>query len=177
VVDVEPLPTHGGSLRYHACHDAGPHREAPAVAEVLAAESAAGVGTPEFAGAFRERVEEIRYALLEFLVDARRRGARVAGYGAPGKSATLLNYCGIRADLLPFTVDRSPAKQGRFTPGTHIPILPPGALAESNPDYVLLLARNLAAEIAGQLQPLLGKGAQLVVPIPAVTILDPVGTA
>ena len=110
-------------------------------------------------------------ALLAFLIDAKQRGKSVAGYGAPGKGNTLLNYCGIRSDLLDYTVDRNPYKQGRFLPGTHIPIRPPEALEEDRPADILILPWNLKDEIAAQLSYTREWGARFVVPIPQVEVL------
>jgi C-methyltransferase C-terminal domain len=115
-------------------------------------------------------VAETKRGLLEFLVKAKRAGASVAGYGAPGKGNTLLNYCGIRGDFLDYTVDRNPYKHGRFTPGTHIPIHPPERLAETRPDYILILPWNLKDEIIAQLADAREWGARFVVPIPEVTV-------
>jgi hypothetical protein len=121
--------------------------------------------------AFGPRVMETKWALLEFLIECRRDGKRVAGYGAPGKGNTLLNYCGIRTDLLEFTVDRNPYKQGQFLPGTHIPIRHPDALELARPDFILILPWNLTEEIAPQLSYTREWGARLVVPIPKVRTL------
>jgi hypothetical protein len=117
-------------------------------------------------------VAETKRGLLDFLIRARRAGSSVAGYGAPGKGNTLLNYCGIRTDLLDYTVDRNPYKHGRFTPGTHIPIHPPSRLAETRPDYILILPWNLSDEIMAQLAYAREWGARFVVPIPEVTVHD-----
>ena len=118
---------------------------------------------------FEERVRETKRALLTFLIEARRAGLSIAGYGAPGKGNTLLNYCGIRTDLLDYTVDRNPYKHGRFTPGTRIPIHDPSRLAETRPDVILVLPWNLREEIATQLDYTQAWGARLVVAIPTVT--------
>jgi hypothetical protein len=126
---------------------------------------------------FQRRSEAVRHTLLDFLIDARRRGLTVAGYGAPGKGNTLLNYAGVRPDLLAFTVDRNPYKHGRFLPGSHIPIHPPEAIAEAKPDIVVILPWNLAEEIAGQLAYTRDWGCRLFVPIPTVReIAAPEGT-
>ena len=123
---------------------------------------------------FAEEVEESKRALLDLLIELRRAGKQVVGYGAPGKGNTLLNYCGIRTDFLDYTVDRNPYKHGRFTPGTHIPILPPERIAETRPDAIVILPWNLAREIAAQLAYTQEWGAQLIVPIPTATVLEPV---
>ena len=136
-----------------------------------AREAASGVTTLAYYADFARRVEDTKHGLLEFLIDARRRGKRTVGYGAPGKANTLLNYCGIRTDLLAYTVDRNPHKQGRFTPGTHIPIWAPDAISQSRPDYVLILPWNLTAEIVEQMAYVRDWGAAFVVPIPEVKVI------
>ena len=168
---MEELPTHGGSLRVYAqaAETAGPR--SPRVDEVLSREAAGGLSRPERLAAFGEQVEATKRDLLEFLIAARRAGRRIAGYGAPGKSTTLLNYCGIRTDFLEYTVDRSPVKQGRFLPGTHIPIHPPEHLARTRPDYVLILPWNLKDEIMESVGWIRDWGGQFVVPIPEVKVL------
>jgi hypothetical protein len=118
-------------------------------------------------------VHESKRALLELLVGLRREGKHVVGYGAPGKGNTLLNYCGIRADFLDYTVDRNPYKQGRYTPGTHIPIHAPTKIAETRPDVIVILPWNLAEEISKQLAYTAEWGAQLVIPVPRATTFDP----
>ena len=159
LVDVEELPTHGGSLRIYARH-AGPD------------EADLGVSTLEFYTPFAERVERTKRRLLSFLIEAREQGKTVAGYGAPGKGNTLLNYCGIRTDLLAYTVDRSPMKQGTFLPGTRIPVFAPEKIDETRPDYLLILPWNLVDEITGQMGRIRKWGARFVVPIPEVRVLD-----
>jgi SAM-dependent methyltransferase len=169
--DVEELPTHGGSLRVWGRR--ADEVEPPVsgrVAELAAREAAAGLQTLAPYLQFGERVAETKRKLLEFLIRAKRDGAHVAGYGAPGKGNTLLNYCGIRTDFLDYTVDRNPYKHGRFTPGTHIPIHPPSRLAETRPDYILILPWNLKDEIMAQLAGTLEWGARFIVPIPEVAI-------
>ncbi len=170
--DVEQLPTHGGSLRIYACHAEDPRGAEPAVAKLLADEAAFGLWRLETYATFAVRVSETKRKLLRFLIDAKEAGKRLAGYGAPGKGNTLLNYCGIRTDFLDYTVDRSPYKQGRYTPGTHIPILPPETLRETRPDYVLILPWNLRREIAASHSYVRDWGGRFVVPIPSVTVLD-----
>jgi SAM-dependent methyltransferase len=172
VFDVQELPTHGGSLRYLAQRaDTGRRPVSDAVAALDAHERALGLDTLAGHAGFADRVMHTKHALLEFLLGARRDGRSVAGYGAPGKGNTLLNACGIRADLLPFTVDRNPYKQGMFLPGTHIPIHAPEALDAARPDYVLLLPWNLEQELRQQLSHVRAWGARFVVPIPEVRIL------
>jgi SAM-dependent methyltransferase len=170
--DVEELPTHGGSLRIWGRHAASRRWPvSPRVAALREHETTAGLTTLAYYDDFGARVEETKHKLLEFLIDARRRGRRTVGYGAPGKANTLLNYCGIRTDLLEFTVDRNPYKQGRFTPGTHIPIFAPDAIDRARPDYVLILPWNLTTEIVEQIGHIRDWGAQFVVPIPEVKLI------
>ncbi len=170
--DVEELPTHGGSLRIFARHvEDVPKPVALRAHELREREMKAGFTRLETYAQFAERVKEAKRKLLEFLIQVRREGKSVAGYGAPGKGNTLLNYCGIRCDLLDYTVDRSPYKQGKFLPGTHIPILHPDKIRETKPDYVLILPWNLKEEIRQQLSYVREWGGRLVVPIPAVEVL------
>jgi SAM-dependent methyltransferase len=170
VVDVEELTTHGGSLRTWSTPTENAGSPSAAVARVLADESAAGLDTVEGHDGFGRAVTEIRNDLVEFLVDCSRKGASVAGYGAPGKGNTLLNHCGIRPDLLQYTVDRNPYKHGRFLPGTHIPVHPVDHLIETKPDYILILPWNLRTEIAAQLEYTREWGAKLVVPLPQLEV-------
>src|SRR6266699_3426121 len=170
--DVEELPTHGGSLRVylrHAEDDSKPVR--PSVAAVAAREADEGFGRLEHYLSFGPRVEATKRRLLSFLIQARDRGRRTAGYGAPGKGNTLLNYCGIRTDLLDYTVDRNPYKQGRYLPGTHVPVHDPSLIARTRPDYVLILPWNLKDEVVAQLAEVRSWGGRFVVPIPEVTVL------
>jgi 2-polyprenyl-3-methyl-5-hydroxy-6-metoxy-1,4-benzoquinol methylase len=171
VVDVVELPTHGGSLRVMARPSVSAGAVSSRVAEVLAAEAAAELHSLIGHEGFASAVLEVKTALIEFLTTAAREGRSVAGYGAPGKGNTLLNHCGIRADLLPFTVDRSPHKQGMHLPGTHIPIYPPDRLDDVRPDYILILPWNLRDEVINQLQHARDWGASFVVPIPRLEIL------
>ena len=172
LVDVELVPTHGGSIRLLA----QPAKSAPEptqrVLDVLAREKAAGLH--ELAGytEFARRVAGVRRDLLRFLVDAAGRGRTVVGYGAPGKGNTLLNHCGIRPDLLAYTVDRNPYKHGRYTPGTRIPILSPDQIAVDKPDYVLVLPWNLRQELTAQLSYVGEWGGRLVFPIPHLEIVE-----
>ena len=167
VFDVEELETHGGSLRLYARHlEDSSKPVAPRVRELAAAEEAAGLRRPDYYAAFEERVKDTKRRLLEFLIQARRQGRTIVGYGAPGKGNTLLNYCGIRTDFLPYTVDKSPYKQGKFLPGTHIPVHAPEKIRETRPDYVLILPWNLKDEIIRQLACIREWGGQFVVPIP-----------
>jgi hypothetical protein len=172
VVDVEELPSHGGSLRVYGAQAEAAREPSAAVAELLEREKAEGLLDPDRYRRFAEDVVESKRALLELLIDLKREGKQVVGYGAPGKGNTLLNYCGIRTDFIDYTVDRNPYKHGRFTPGTHIPIFPPERIAETHPDAILILPWNLAREIAEQLSYTKEWGASLIVPIPKATVLE-----
>ncbi len=171
VYDVEELPTHGGSLRVYAQPEGGPHEVASAVSTLLEREEAEGLRSRERYTRFAEEVKESKRALLDLLIRLRREGKQVVGYGAPGKGNTLLNYCGIRTDLLDYTVDRNPHRHGLFTPGTHIPIHAPEKIAETRPDYIVVLPWNLIDEISAQLEYVREWGAKLIVPIPVAKIL------
>ena len=170
VVEVEELPTHGGSLRTWSMLAEHASRPGPEVARVLALEARAGLDTLAGHAGFAAAVAAVRNDLVEFLVARSREGARVGGYGAPGKGNTLLNHAGIRSDLLSFTVDRNPVKHGKFLPGTHIPIYPVGMIAQERPDYVLILPWNLRDEISAQLSYVREWGGQLVVPLPSLEV-------
>jgi len=171
IFDVEELNTHGGSLRIYARHVEESDRPVLASVEKLRRrETEAGYHQIDTYLSFAERVAETKRKLLEFLIGARRQGKRIAGYGAPGKGNTLLNYCGIRADFLDYTVDRNPYKQGQYLPGTHIPIFSPERLAQTRPDYILILPWNLKDEIMAQLSYTRNWGARFVVPIPEVEV-------
>ena len=173
VFDVEELVTHGGSLRVYARHTDDSSTPVTNRCRALCArEEAAGVLSLEYYAAFATQVEETKRRLLDFLIQAKRDGQTVAGYGAPGKGNTLLNYCGIRTDFLDYTVDRSPYKQGKFLPGTHIPIYHPDRIRETKPDIVLILPWNLREEIAAQLDYVKNWGGRLAVPIPFAQFLD-----
>jgi len=171
VIDVDELATHGGSLRVYAQPEQSAVEPTAQVKAVLDAEEAAGLHTLAGHQGFAGEVLKIKSDLVEFLLDAARHGRSVAGYGAPGKGNTLLNHCGIRADLLAYTVDRSPVKQGKFLPGTHIPIYGPERLGQTRPDFVLVLPWNLRDEITRQLEYVSSWGGRLVFPIPALEIV------
>jgi len=171
--DVEELPTHGGSLRIFARHADDASKPVTARTEELRdREIAAGLRRMSTYDAFAEKVRETKRKLLGFLIEAKRDGRRICGYGAPGKGNTLLNYCGIRTDFLDFTVDRNPYKQGKYTPGTHIPILAPDKIAEARPDYVLILPWNFKDEIMSQLSYIREWGGRFIVPIPEVRVYE-----
>jgi SAM-dependent methyltransferase len=170
--DVEDLPTHGGSLRIYARHtEDADNALAPRVMEVKAKEEVAGLTRLDGYLAYTERVRETKRKLLAFLIAAKDEGKRIAGYGAAAKGNTLLNYCGIRLDFIDYTVDRSPHKQGRFLPGTHIPIYHPDKIRETRPDYLLILPWNLVDEITEQMGYIHDWGGQFVVPIPEVRVI------
>lgn len=171
VVDVEELTTHGGSLRIHARPAERSLKPTARVKDVLNDEQRAGLHTVSGHAGFALDVLRIKSDLLTFLVTAAGEGKTVAGYGAPGKGNTLLNHCGIREDLLQYTVDRSPVKQGKFLPGTHIPIHAPERLATTRPDYILVLPWNLRDELSQQLAYVRSWGARLVVPIPELEVV------
>jgi SAM-dependent methyltransferase len=172
--DVEELPTHGGSLRVYMAHE-GTENCSQAVSDLLAREESAGCKTLAFYSAFESKVKATKRHLLAFLIEAKNAGKSIVGYGAPGKGNTLLNYCGIGPDFLDFLVDRNPHKHGRFTPGTHIPILPVESLDAAKPDYVLILPWNLRKEIVAQMGHIEEWGGKFVIPIPEVAVIDPKG--
>jgi 2-polyprenyl-3-methyl-5-hydroxy-6-metoxy-1,4-benzoquinol methylase len=169
--DVEELGTHGGSLRIYGRHTENTALPVTARAnELRQREIREGFAKLETYSTFTEKVKETKRGLLEFLINAKRDGKTIAGYGAPGKGNTLLNYCGIRQDFLDYTVDRSPYKQGKYTPGTHIPILSPDRIRETKPDYVLILPWNLKEEISQQMKYIREWGGMFVTPIPEVRV-------
>ena len=172
VFDVDVLTTHGGSLRLYVQHADRGSPPSDTLIKVRQQEDSFGIRAVDTYRQFRSKVEATKRALLRFLCDRREAGDTVVGYGAPGKGNTLLNYCGIRTDLLAYTVDRNPYKQGKFLPGTRIPIHAPDRIAETRPDYVLILPWNLADEIVGQLAGIRAWGGRCVVPIPEVRVLD-----
>jgi SAM-dependent methyltransferase len=173
VFDVEELPTHGGSLRVFARHAAGAGSPATrAVAAVRAKEEARGFTRLEGYAGFAAQVEATKRDLLAFLIAAKRAGKSIAGYGAPGKGNTLLNYCGIRTDFLDYTVDRNPHKQGKFTPGTRIPIHAPERIRETKPDCLLVLPWNLRDEVVRQTSYIREWGGRWVLPVPSVEVLS-----
>ena len=171
VFDVDELPTHGGSVRVYACHQDDGRQVSPAVESLLGIERQAGLESGEAYPAFSGRVWETKRALLSFLIDAGRQNKRVAAYGAPAKGNTLLNFCGIRTDLVAYTVDRNPYKQGKYLPGTHIPIHAPERLQDSQPEFVLVLPWNLREEIVAQLAFIRDWGGQFVFPIPTLEVV------
>ncbi|HEX2301597.1 MAG TPA: class I SAM-dependent methyltransferase [Pseudonocardiaceae bacterium] len=173
LVDADLLSTHGGSIRLWARRAEVAGSPSPVVTEILDQERAAGLSTLDGHRGFAPAVHRVRAELLRFLLDAAAAKATVVGYGAPGKGNTLLNYCGVRPDLLRYTVDRNPYKHGRFTPGTRIPILPPEQIAADRPDYVLVLPWNLRTELTAQLSYVGEWGGRLVFPIPTLEVVSP----
>ncbi|MGQ0556490.1 MAG: methyltransferase domain-containing protein [Nitrospiraceae bacterium] len=169
--DVEELSTHGGSLRIYACHhdDMSKPTEARAK-ELKTREETAGFGQLNHYLSFGPRVETTKRKVLSFLISAKQEGKHVVGYGAPAKGNTLLNYCGIRTDLIDYTVDRSPYKQGHFLPGVHIPIYGPERVRDTRPDYLLILPWNIRAEVMEQMSFIREWGGKFVVPIPEVQV-------
>jgi 2-polyprenyl-3-methyl-5-hydroxy-6-metoxy-1,4-benzoquinol methylase len=171
IFDVEELPTHGGSLRVYACHTADASKSvSQRVSDLKSQEEAAGLTRLKCYFSFAENVKETKWKLLDFLISAKQERKSIAGYGAPAKGNTLLNYCGIRSDFIGYTVDRSLEKQGRFLPGTHIPIYNPEKIRETRPDYLLILPWNLKEEIMGQMSYIREWGGRFVVPIPEVQV-------
>ena len=169
--DVEELPTHGGSLRIYGQHNDGKKPISDRVSLLKSKERKAGLEQLETYLGFGDKVKSIKCDLLSFLIDAKKQGKSIVGYGAPAKGNTLLNYCGIRTDLIDYVVDRSPHKQGLFLPGTHIPIYHPDKIRETKPDYLLILPWNLKDEIMGQMADIREWGGKFIVPIPEVEIL------
>ena len=171
--DVDEIPTHGGSLRIYARHaENAALPVSQKVAELRGREQAAGLERADTYLSFAEQVRATKRSLLKFLISAQEAGKRVVGYGAPAKGNTLLNYCGVRTDLIEYTVDRSPHKQGHFLPGVHIPVYGPEHIRETRPDYVLILPWNLKDEVIAQMADIREWGGRFVVPIPEVRVLD-----
>ena len=171
LIDVEELSTHGGSIRMFVAHDSDPRGESRSVQELVQEEIAAGLDRVEAYTSFGASVQATKRKLLQFLIEAKEQGKRVAGYGAPGKGNTLLNYCGIREDFLEFVVDRNPYKHGKYLPGTRIPIFPVEHLLASKPDYVLILPWNIQNEIMAQMSSIREWNGRFVIPIPEVKVL------
>jgi SAM-dependent methyltransferase len=171
VFDVDEIKTHGGSLRIYACHaESSTHPVSERVRALRNRECEAGFASLDSYFTFTERVRETKRKLLDFLIEAKRAGKSIVGYGAPGKGNTLLNYCGIRTDFIDFTVDRSTYKQGKYLPGTHIPILKPEEIRNARPDYLLILPWNLKDEIMQQQAYIREWGGKFIVPIPEVMV-------
>jgi len=173
IFDVEELTTHGGSIRIFACHDNNEQlQDTDNVERLLKKEITAGICGLKTYTDFSASVEECKRSLLEFLIQAKRKEKCIVGYGAPAKGNTLLNYCGIRTDFIDYTVDRSPHKQGKFLPGTHIPIYGPEKIEETKPDFVLILPWNLRDEIEEQMSFIRKWGGKFITPIPTVEVID-----
>ncbi|MFN3657009.1 MAG: methyltransferase domain-containing protein [Pseudolabrys sp.] len=170
IFDVEELPTHGGSLRVYGCHADDARAASPAVGALLAEEKRRDLQSLDVYRGFQARADRIKDDLLAFLIAQKRAGKSVAAYGAAAKGNTLLNYAGVKPDLLPFVCDAAYAKQGKFLPGSHIPILPPAALAERRPDFLLILPWNIAAEVRGEQAALAARGSRFVTAVPALEI-------
>lgn len=168
--DVEELPTHGGSLRIYGCHAEDPRKTAQTVSDLLAEEKKRGLHSLAVYQEFQARADKVKDDLLMFLLEQKRQGKRVAAYGAAAKGNTLLNYAGAKPDLLPFVCDAASAKQGKFMPGSHIPILPPAAIAEQKPDFVVILPWNIAEEVMKQNSFIRDWGGKFVTAVPELTI-------
>jgi len=169
--DVEQLPTHGGSLRIYGCHEGASHSETERARQLAERERAAGYDALDLYRSYAARVRASKHEILEFMIGLKREGKRIAGYGAPAKGNTLLNYCGIGRDFVDFTVDRNPHKQGLFLPGTHIPIRSPAAIDEERPDVVFILPWNLREEIMQQLHHIRDWGGRFLVRAPQIGLL------
>ena len=170
VFDVEELETHGGSIRFFVCRAGASHGTQPAVERVLRDEIGYGLATDDVYRSWHESVRETKRTLLDLLIRLKREGRSIVGYGAPAKGVTLLNYCGIGVDFLDYTVDRAPSKIGCFLPGVRLPILPPAAIFESKPDFILILPWNIKDEIKAQLEGVRAWGARFIIPIPTARI-------
>lgn len=168
--DVEEVSTHGGSLRVYLIHAEDPRPATPAIAELLARETAKGLQDLSTYQGFQPRADQVKNDLLAWLIEHQRAGKRIAAYGAAAKGNTLLNYAGIKPDLLPYVCDAAPAKQGKYLPGSHIPIRPPAALRDDPPDAVLILPWNLAGEVRAQLADLAERGTVFVTAVPMLNI-------
>ena len=171
VWNVEELPTHGGSLRIYGCHDEEARETTHAVWAMLAEEAQRGLQTLATYQNFQTKADRVKDDLLAFLIDQKRAGKKVAAYGAAAKGNTLLNYAGVKPDLLPFVCDAAVAKQGKFMPGSHIPILAPAALVEQRPDYLVILPWNIAAEVKQQNARLAELGTKFVMAVPQLEIV------
>jgi hypothetical protein len=170
VWDVEELPTHGGSLRVFGCHANDPRPASSRVSEVIENERRAGMRSLDVYRAFQARANRVKDDFLQFLIEQKRAGKRVAGYGAAAKGNTLLNYAGVRPDLLPFVCDAATSKQGKYMPGSHIPILHPDAIREQRPDLVVILPWNISAEVRGRLQYISAWGGRFVTAVPELAV-------
>jgi len=173
IFDVDEVETHGGSLRIYACHKEDNSRNITnKVNALISKEIEEGLNTLEYYVTFSEKVKETKRKILDFLVREKRAGKSIAGYGAPAKGNTLLNYCGIRTDFMDYTVDRSPHKQNQYLPGVHIPIEHPDKINETKPDYLVILPWNIKDEIMEQMSHIRDWGGKFVVFIPEVKVMD-----
>ncbi|MEW6562284.1 MAG: class I SAM-dependent methyltransferase [Pseudomonadota bacterium] len=172
VFDVELLPTHGGSLRVYGCHTGSRHQEKAAVAELLEKEAAHGLQSLETYHAFQPRADKVKNDLLAFLIEQKRQGRKVAAYGAAAKGNTLLNYAGVKPDLLLYVCDAAPSKQNKYLPGSHIPVLQPDVIAMRQPDVVLILPWNIREEVMQQLENVRTWGGHFAIAVPALQILE-----
>ena len=170
VWNVDELPTHGGSLRVYGCHEGDSRQTLPVVKELLTQECNNGLQTLTAYQGLQEKANEIKDELLVFLVEQKRAGKKVAAYGAAAKGNTLLNFAGVKSDLLPYVCDAAGAKQGKYMPGSHIPILPPSALMQDDLDYVLILPWNIAGEVRRQNVELTERGTRFVTAIPRLEV-------
>jgi SAM-dependent methyltransferase len=170
ISDVEELPTHGGSLRIYGCHADNERQASPMVSAMLAEEARRGLQTLSNYQYFQARADRVKDDLVAFLIEQKRAGKKVAAYGAAAKGNTLLNYAGVKPDLLPFVCDAAAAKQGKFMPGSHIPILPPAVLAEQRPDFLVILPWNIATEVKQQNASLAELGTKFVTAVPQLEI-------
>ena len=170
IYDVEELPTHGGSLRVYGCHDDDVRATSDAVVSMLAEEETRGMRSLEVYLEFQSRADRVKDDLLLFLIEQKRSGKRIAAYGAAAKGCTLLNYAGIKPDLLPYVCDAAPSKQGKYLPGTHVPILAPDAIRENRPDVVLILPWNIQAEVTEQLSYIREWGGKFAVAVPSIQV-------
>lgn len=172
IYDVERLPTHGGSLRIYACHTPADLTQSGAVQSVLDAEESAGLRGLDAYLSFEARTAAVKNGFLQFLLEQRRGGKRVAGYGAAAKGVTLLNYSGVKPDLLPFVCDAAPSKQGKYLPGCHIPIFDPAKLRTEKPDFIVIFPWNIADEIRADLADAAGWNGKFVTAVPSIQIFE-----
>lgn len=171
IFDVEELPTHGGSLRVYGCHQDAEREQSSSVTKLLEVEVSRGMVTAAYYEHFQQQAEIIKNQFLAFLLEAKKDGKKVAGYGAAAKGNTLLNFAGVKPDLLPFVCDAAAAKQGKYLPGSHIPVLPPDKIREYGPDYVVILPWNIAAEVRNQLGSVVKDSARFVTAVPELAVL------
>lgn len=171
VFDIEELPTHGGSLRIYGCHDTDPRATEPSVSHMLERENAFGLKNLDVYQGFQKKADKVKNDFLAFLIEQKRAGKSVAAYGAAAKGNTLMNYAGIKHDLIEFVCDAAPSKQGKFMPGSHIPILPPAELVKRKPDWVIILPWNIADEVLQQQKQVLDWGGKFVIAVPELKVL------